>query len=121
MNASHGPRALPARTLPTGDVHARTPPTGSVHLTVCLALLCIRFRRRTPTPSCAFPPWPRPFARTLSLCRHPNAPLTVRGARFGSSRTFEEVAKHGKDGFYRGRIAEAIIEVLHGCVAPLFR
>ena len=28
------------------------------------------------------------------------------------ARTFRSVAEHGKDGFYKGRIAEAIVELI---------
>jgi gamma-glutamyltranspeptidase / glutathione hydrolase len=41
------------------------------------------------------------------------APLPGQIMKFPSlAQTFREVANHGKDGFYRGRVAEAIVELV---------
>lgn len=41
------------------------------------------------------------------------APLPGQIINFPNlARTFREVATHGKDGFYKGRIAEAIVELI---------
>jgi gamma-glutamyltranspeptidase/glutathione hydrolase len=41
------------------------------------------------------------------------APLPGQIMRFPTlAQTFKEVAAHGKDGFYKGRVAEAIVELV---------
>ena len=30
------------------------------------------------------------------------------------AQTFKDLVAHGKDGFYKGRVAEAIVELVHG-------
>jgi gamma-glutamyltranspeptidase / glutathione hydrolase len=41
------------------------------------------------------------------------APLPGQVMRFPNlAKTFRALAEHGKDGFYKGRIAEAIVEVI---------
>jgi gamma-glutamyltranspeptidase / glutathione hydrolase len=41
------------------------------------------------------------------------APLPGQVMRFPNlAKTFRALAEHGKDGFYKGRVAEAIVEVI---------
>ena len=84
-----------------------------------LLLFCLRVRVRAPIHQCAAQGW---ALRANQLNSSPNGGEMLidgsppkKGDIFKNpnlAETFRLLAKHGKDGFYKGRVAEAIVQVL---------